>query len=171
MELFGNTLKNNALDLVLILGPLTDPFESEFRTDVVTCETHSSEFRVFRNLEVHVLGRSPSLRAPAVHGVSSCMFSCCAKRSFRPWVPENRLSSSAQASKVVCFGHFGFEVSIRLENTNSDSRDHSPPLRASQTLNKPHTIMTAYSHSVSPVVARHLGSKCADSDPLRVSQR
>ena len=67
MELFANTLKNDALDLVLILGPLTDPFESEFRTDVVTCETRSPEF--FRNLEV--LGRSPSLRAPAVHGVSS----------------------------------------------------------------------------------------------------
>ena len=38
-------------------------------------------------LVTRVLGRSPSLRAPAAHGVSSC-----AKRSFRPWVPDNLMS-------------------------------------------------------------------------------
>ena len=49
MRLFGNILKNNALDSGPILCPLTDSFELEFRTDVVTCEIRSSEFR---NLEV-----------------------------------------------------------------------------------------------------------------------
>ena len=50
MELFGNTLKNSDRDSVPIPSPLTDSFELEFRTDVVTCETRSSEF--FWNLEV-----------------------------------------------------------------------------------------------------------------------
>ena len=48
--LFGNMLKNSDRDSVPIPSPLTDSFELEFRTDVVTCETRSSEF--FWNLEV-----------------------------------------------------------------------------------------------------------------------
>ena len=50
LELFDNTLKNSDRDSVPIPSPLTDSFELEFRTDVVTCETRSSEF--FWNLEV-----------------------------------------------------------------------------------------------------------------------
>ena len=62
-------LKNGDRDWVPIPCPLTDSFEHGFRTDVVTCETRSSEF--LWNLEVLEFGRSPSLRAPAAHGVSS----------------------------------------------------------------------------------------------------
>ena len=94
MELFDNMLKHNDLDFVPIPCPLMDSFEPEFRTGVVTCEAHSSEF--FWNLELEVLGRNPSLRAPAAHGVSSC-----AKRSFRPWVPENQFSFSSSFVRII----------------------------------------------------------------------
>ena len=50
LELFGNTLKNSDRDSVRIPSPLTDSFDLEFRTDVVTGETRSAEF--FWNLEV-----------------------------------------------------------------------------------------------------------------------
>ena len=65
LMLFGNTLKNSDRDSVPIPCPLTDSFESEFRTDV-------SDVRdTFLRMNLEVPGRSPSLRAPAAHGVSS----------------------------------------------------------------------------------------------------
>ena len=68
-ELFGNKLKKFILDFGLVLCPDTDLLELVFQTDV--CDVRDTFLRV--NLEVP--GRSPSLRAPAAHGVSSIISS------------------------------------------------------------------------------------------------
>ena len=65
LELFDNMLKNSDRDSVPIPCPLTDSFESGFRTDV------SNVRDTFLIMNLEVPGRSPSLRAPAAHGVSS----------------------------------------------------------------------------------------------------
>ena len=74
-ELFGNKLKKLILDFGLVLCSDTDLLELVFQTDV--CDVRDTFLRV--NLEVP--GRSPSLRAPAAHGVSSRASCANRKRS------------------------------------------------------------------------------------------